>query len=231
MYLISSKYKFIFVHIYKNAGTSISNALIPLLLPASLNKTIDTFGQPFSPKILSHVKFRLYRKFIFNSNFLPTHATALDILNKIGFTDYSKYRTMAVVRNPYAWQWSIYTFILKNKHHKNHNLVKTFDSFTEYIEWVCKKENFQSQKSFVVDSSGRQIVENLLSFETLANDFVLFRETANLPKAVKLQHFNTTNSKKALTNHKNKKAFEIIKDAYAEDFEFFKYSTNDNPLT
>lgn len=88
----------------------------------------------------------------------------------MGQAKFDSYFSFAFVRNPWDWQVSLYTFMLKNKNHYQHNLAKSFSGFTEYIEWRCR-EDVRFQRDFVFSKDGKQLVNFIGRFENLEKDF------------------------------------------------------------
>jgi predicted AAA+ superfamily ATPase len=132
--LRSRKYNFIFIHVYKNAGTSITSALKPF----SDNCFNKKFGQLLR---LANINY-------FSSLFYPDHITASMLADKIGRQKFSSYFSFAIVRNPWDWQVSLYNYMLENaSHHHQRKLVKSFKSFDDYIGWRCNEE-IRYQKDF-----------------------------------------------------------------------------------
>ena len=99
--LISDSKKFIFFHLYKTAGTSLSEVLKPHV----------------KPHHHKHFKVCDYLK----GNYMDTR--------------YKDYFTFGFVRNPWDWQVSLYHYMLMDHGHFQHNLVKSFKDYSEYVDW------------------------------------------------------------------------------------------------
>ncbi len=140
--LISYKYNFIFIHVYKVAGTSMHKALLKYLSPSDLLKTL-----PF-----------------------PTHIKARDIKDSFSAPVYHNFFTFAFVRNPWDWQVSLYEYMLGDTKHYQHNLVKWMNNFEEYVNWRVN-QNKHLQKDFVTSDEGDVIVDFIGRFENVENDF------------------------------------------------------------
>ena len=135
--LISREYKFIFVHIYKNAGTSITTVLRPFAITPwqwTAHRLIKKVGFP-SP--------------FFDPHPFPAHVSASKIKESLGAEKFNEYFSFAVVRNPWDWQVSLYKYALKSETHHQHELTKNLGSFEEYIKWRCENE-VRYQKDFIV---------------------------------------------------------------------------------
>jgi len=134
--LISRSRKFIFVHIYKNAGTSITNALLPFA---------STDFECSANNLLKKYNIRYFDPLRYDDNY--GHMTAAQLVSKISLRKFKQYFSFAIVRNPWDWQASLYTFMLKNTEHRQHELIKSLGSFDKYIEWRCREE-VRLQKDF-----------------------------------------------------------------------------------
>lgn len=169
--LISEKRKFLFIHIYKNAGASIAKALRPYSrskIELLLNRPMQHFGiHAFDPSPY------------------PDHLTALEIMERMGRDRFMSYFRFAIVRNPWDWQVSLYNFARKDKTHFQHELTKKFSGFEDYLEWRCDG-NYQLQRDFVYDGKGNCLVDFIGRFENLENDFNVICEKigvdTSLPK-------------------------------------------------
>lgn len=139
--LLSEKPKLLFVHIYKNAGTSIRRAFL-------------------KAGVVDESKDRG----------LHGHATAAEIVGHMGEEAFREYRSFAVVRNPWDWQVSLYRYTLDKPNHHQHELVRALGSFEAFLDWRCREE-VRLQKTFIVGADGTSLVNRLLRFETLAKDF------------------------------------------------------------
>lgn len=119
--LISNKRKFIFVHIYKNAGSSVTNALMPY----ASNKW---------QRMTSHVLKRFNISLQFDPQPFPSHIKASELINAMGKEAFEAFFSFAIIRNPWDWQVSLYKYMLKNASHHQHDLVKSLGSFDAYIK-------------------------------------------------------------------------------------------------
>lgn len=203
--LISHKHKFIFVHIYKNAGTSISTALLPFL---------TTKLQRFANLQLKKVGIS------YIDQPCPTHATASAIMSVIGEEKFKSYFSFCIVRNPWDWQVSLYKYMLQNPNHPQHELAKGFWDFDEYLDWRCTQE-VRFQKDFVYSQGGELLVDFVGRFETLNEDFQEVCKrigiSAQLPKVnvsnnVPYQKFYT------------QKTQDMVRSVFEPDISLFNYS-------
>jgi hypothetical protein len=157
--LISRRYNFIFVHIHKNAGTSISKALTPFAVSRvqyEVVRTLKTLRIPL-PRHWDPAPF-------------DTHITASALAARLGRDVFQSFFSFAIVRNPWDWNVSLYAYILKNNAHPQYGFVKSLGSFNRFIQWRCEDVTFQ-QKDFVCSENGGQLVDFVGRYENLQHDF------------------------------------------------------------
>ena len=127
--------------------------------------------------------------------------------------------TFAVVRNPWDWQVSFYTYVRKCTYHKQHELFKSM-SFDQFIEF--RKSEYQTQSSFIIDPrTNKRIVSDVMKFENLEEEFAAL--TAKLGIKVNLPHKNVSN-KKSYKDFYSTKTIEAVEEIYQEDIKRFSYS-------
>jgi hypothetical protein len=157
--IISHSKEFVFIHIYKVAGTSVRSALRPYA---------DVTFRRITPRRILYVMGL--------ASAPADHATARDVraywLNDDRFVRYFKF---AFVRNPWDWQVSLYHYITSHKLHPQHRRLCALGSFEKYI-MSLNEESVQTQRSFLVDESGELLVDYIGKFETIEADFNLVCE-------------------------------------------------------
>lgn len=204
--LISKEYQFIFIHIYKNAGTSITNALRPFAASQWKNQ-------------VSRILNRFHISTQFGPQPFPDHSTALDLIKAMGKENFKSYFSFAIVRNPWDWQVSLYKYMLKNTAHHQHELAKSFGSFDNYIKWRCAEE-VRFQKDFIYSEDGELLVDYVGKFETIDADFQKICSqigiSASLPK------LNVSNSK-PYRDYYTKETEELVRKTFHTDITLFKY--------
>ena len=206
--MIYKEKNFIFIHIHKTAGKSINNAL---------HKFQDNV--PFKYKLWNKIYSKpLNKKPIYPDYLmLDTHTNATEYKKFLG-NEYDKFFKFAIVRNPFDWQVSMYFFMKEQKNHFQHEIINKFN-FNEYIEWRVN-EDFQLQKSFVVDEQDNLIVDFVGKLENIKNDFNHIQDRLNIQTS--LPHVNKSKHK-PYYEYFNRKTSNIILEAFEEDFNFFGY--------
>lgn len=204
--LISHPQKFIFIHVYKNAGSSIGRALLP-------------FAYPRTYRVLNPIARRLGAN-RFNPIPCGEHASAAEIKVAVGEETFNSYFKFAVVRNPWDWQLSLFTFMRKDPNHHQHEFGKSLASFDDYLKWRCEQD-FHSQSEFITSPSGTLMTDRLLRFESLDEDFKSL--CSELGLKCELPHVNkskTAGYQEAYSDFGR----DLVASTFAEDIERFQYS-------
>lgn len=208
--LISHSKKFIFIHIYKVAGTSISNAL---------SKYCDYSNKTKNPlKRLRQFTGATPKLYI---NDFDGHIKARDLQNRIPNEIFEKYYKFAFVRNPWDWQVSLYHFALQTPGHHQHQLTKGLGSFEKYLEWRVF-EDLNLQKDFVVNERGEIILDYIGKMESINQDFSKICTEIGLPE-IQLPHRNKS-SRDVFKKYYTPYTSGLIEKYFASDIELFGYS-------
>lgn len=220
--IISHSQRFIFIHIFKTAGTTISDELLPY------SRLIDriTYQYYLSKKIITLVE-RVFHLQDEGQAFITgfhKHATAKQIASKIGAEHYEQYFTFCFVRNPYDHMVSLYHYILDNKRHRLHILAKhgTFGDFvSRYISLLP-----QTQTEFVFDGK-RQLVKFVGRYECMREDMNRIFNHLGIEQR-KLGHLNRSNRRRDFLGYFNDEALLLSFNKYfADDFKNFGYTVID----
>lgn len=208
--IISHSKKFIFIHNYKVAGSSITQAL-------------DKYAAK-SPKNSSLMDNILYKTGIYPGYWaggrLKFHIKANELKEILSAKVFDSYYKFGFVRNPWDWQVSLYNYGLSWELHHQRELFKSFKSFDEYIEWRVNHE-VRLQKDFFYDSAGKCLMNFIGKFETINEDFNLICRELGIN--VSLPHINKREDDKKYLSYYSSKSIDMIFDAYNEDILTFKY--------
>lgn len=207
--ILSHEKKFIFIHIYKVAGTSVRQVLEKYnnLSPADF---------PWQ----ANVKFWLGDRVNLLSQYSKNHIKAYQLKNILPGKVFNDYFKFSFVRNPWDWQVSLYHFMIQNTKHPQHHIITKMKNFDEYIDWVVEKEH-SLQKDFVYDQSGNIIVDYIGKFENLQEDFkeICLRleiEPVDLPMTNKSKHAH-------YREYYSKESRDKIYTTFKEDIDYFHY--------
>ena len=218
--LISNSKKFIFIHIPKNAGQSITNALFKFSVGKKARFASEIIGARNYIKI--NTKLMQYFNFSFYDHSFKDHEKASKVKEVLGAA-YPTYFKFAFVRNPWDWIFSHYTYTLKNVRHYRHSFVKNnLKNFDEYVEYECRKDMSEqyNQNKFIFDSKGNQLVDFIGKFENLQNDFQTICDQLDIDSGIK--HFNQSNNS-SYREHFTERSKGLVKDYYSKDIELFDY--------
>ncbi len=210
--IISKKHKYIFFHLPKNAGVSVSRALIRQETSLKVKRIASYFIQKLHiGKDNFYFSIKDLELIFFNS-----HITCFNfykIFNKQKFAFYEKF---VVVRNP--WDRLVSRYFYSKKINKRFEKF----SFKEFVNFDIKY-NFDvlNQYRFCTRDKNQFCIDTILKFENLENDF----------NKLTLKIFN----KKDLLFHSNKTNHNYYRDYYdndlkdlvfkkfKEDINYFKY--------
>lgn len=123
MTIINNSYKFVFVHIPKSAGTTITSIFSKYTNYCDLEIGGTDFGEKIQPA---------YKKRFG----LAKHSSAREIKSLMGAVEWSRYFTFAFVRNPYARAYSAYNFLRKweSPNQIFNEKMRSFNSFDEFVD-------------------------------------------------------------------------------------------------
>lgn len=208
--LISHTKKFIFIHNYKVAGTSIRN---------TLNKYNDHSFKHSSCRQKLLLMFGKYPN-IYSNNF-DAHISADELKYKLPASVFEQYFKFGFVRDPWDWQVSLYTYALKLETHFQHALIKKMKNFDDYIKWRIN-EDLHLQKSFFYDNKDNCLVDFIGKIEYLNQDFSTICNQINVNE--KLQHLNKSRENNNYLPLYSEKSIELVYNAFREDVDLFNYA-------
>lgn len=201
--LISKSHKFLYYHLYKVAGTSIRNVLIPYcskkqVIAQNINHACSIFG----------IKLKIPPIYNF-------HPDLTNVKNYLG-EEFNDYYRFTFVRNPLDWQKSIYFFTKKNTRHHQHSIVKKM-SFEEYIYWRINED--MKLASDLLFHDGDCLVNDIYRYEDITSEFKRLCKKINI--STELPHKNIAGHNKKITI--SNKAIEDFIEAFKKDYEVFGY--------
>jgi len=225
--ILSHRHRFIFVHVFKNAGTSFRRALLPRFRSPGregVGVVLHLLQKKGILKVRSGSYYRLLARWSVQP--MPMHSTALQVANFYGEKVFREYCSVAIVRNPWDWQVSHYHYILKMPQHREHKTVKAFPSFKEYLRWRCRKR-VARQLDFVVDEHGDCLVRNFLRFEYLGEDIESLSHYLGWP--ISLPRLNQSEHLR-YDCYYDEESRGWVADRFQEDIKFLGYNF-DNSVT
>lgn len=206
--LVSHSRRFIFVHLPKNAGTSVTRCLQPF---AETRLEALVQRHPLARRVLgSLITCEPYR----------THIRAREIRENLGPQRFDSYFSFAIVRNPWDRHVSFYNYKLKKTASSAHAMYRSFGSFESYVTWACVNKPMR-QKPFVCAKDGEQVVNFIARFENLDEDFRRICGAIGIAPR-RLPKLNSSSSH-SYRDYYTDATRELVRKACAADIELFGY--------
>ncbi|GGA13492.1 sulfotransferase family 2 domain-containing protein [Okeania sp. KiyG1] len=226
--LISHKHKFIFVHVQKTAGQSVTETLKKNVPDLEKLVTQHKHGSAITGRdILGVDKWNEYYKFAFVRNpwdrLVSWYSMILGIcLDEKMSQNYSNYNLWhKVVRNYRKYRYlnrphnsKFYSYVLKN-----------CNSFEDFIKNSHRDnmKNMRNQLDYLVDEEGNIIVDFIGKFESLGDDFNQLKSNLNLPH-MELPHVTHKSKHRNYQEYYNDEIREIVQERYHQDIKYFNYN-------
>jgi len=202
MAFVSDKYKLIFIHIPKNAGTTISEALC---------KIHGTQLVGIDKGIYQHEGVGLGVPTKFRPNRIDVHDTYKDIINK--YPKAKDYHAFAVISNPWERIFSFWK-------HKKRRGDEDLDHSLSFSDALRKSNVLLLQPQLWWFSENPSIW--FLRKERLEQDFWYWCHLMRLEKP-QLTKLNTDIEKDNYKNHYDEYGIDLIKEFYRAEIERFGY--------
>ncbi len=200
--LVSKKHRFLFIHVYKVAGTSIRAALEPLC-------------EDYWKRRLRRLTNALY-----NPKLPDAHLKAREAKAMLAPELFDRCLKFAFVRNPWDWQVSLYHFMRAEPSNYQHELGKSFRDFDHYLDWRLNND-LRFQHEFLLDEDGTMLMDYVGRLETINDDMAHICQTLNIP-TIQLPHVNKS-------QHNDYRSYytdttrERVAQAFKRDIELFGY--------
>ena len=214
--MLSNKYKFLFIHIPKTAGTSIENYFLNMGIGSSIIKSESVAGD-----LIPGIEEKNGHPFYKNIRYIHLPLKFFDELPD----DYFKF---AFVRNPWDRCVSEYKWRIKNNFSfPTNNGSKKKMSFKGYIRNVYNlvpsrelaKIHFMPQYDFIENE--KTPINFVGRFENLNNDFKIICEKIGINYGT-LPELNKTDGSN-YQEYFDKDSRDMIFEKYRKDIEFFNY--------
>jgi hypothetical protein len=203
---LSHSHRFIFIHIFKTAGTSMRAVLDPYTERpgARLWRRFRTrLGSPPPPQYPQ----------------LTAHARAAEVREALPAPVFENYFKFAFVRNPWDWQVSWYHYIIQDREHHEHDCVARLSCFEEFLRWRIDHPVWH-QRDFVTDEQGKELVDFVGRFESIHSDFEHVCAAAGIRS--QLPHLNRSRHDDYRVYYSDRACF--LLDEYSKgDIEYFGY--------
>lgn len=217
--IINNTYKFIFVHVPKAAGTSVTNVLSPLTRYCDLEIGGTDFGERIQPA---------YKKRFG----LAKHSASSDIRAVVGSDVWDKYFKFSFVRNPYKRAVSTFNFLKgwDGCPPDMQERLKSYKTFEDYVlsdiwdETFGPDGIFRPQTFWLTDSSDRSavIVDYVGRIEDIERDMKYVLEKIGVEVAFEMPKLNVSLKVQAELDLAPE-VVDKINFYYKRDFNFFSY--------
>jgi len=203
--MINNKHNFIFLHIPKNAGTTITSAILSEL---NMRKNWPRGW---------HRQFKKYKQ----------HFTLSEYID-YGFIDSetaNSYFKFAFVRNP--WDKLLSEFFYRKKLHGNAVANWTFKGYLQQswggnnMRHLAIKQHIRPQHEFLYDTNGIRMVDFIGRFENLKEDFGFVCNKLGIKNLITEVKYNTNH--KHYTEYYDDETRSIVAEKYKKDIEYFNY--------
>jgi hypothetical protein len=224
--IVNHSHQFIFVHVPKAAGTSVSE----LFSKYSAYSDLEVGGTELG-EALQHPYKRRFG--------LTKHSTAAEILPVVGKDTWGRYYSFAFVRDPYARAQSTFHFMKRwhgNKEMKNLDFMDDLSDFRSFVMSDAFKEQkahrlLWPQVRWLQDEKGTSIVDFVGRMETLDDD--IHHVLSHAPGLVKIKAAPEAAPKKNRSASTDAALWDLLSsdaeverriyEAYQEDFKAFDY--------
>ena len=232
--IISHSRRFVFVHIHKTAGESISTALLPFLGKGDLLLGTTAQGE------LANAWYEWRHG-------LQKHSAARRIRRYLGEGRWEEYRTFSFVRDPADRVRSLYFYFEKMLAERRRRSLKnallwlpgtdfrdpckwpgmqayletsSFSEFIRHPQFSPAIFGARRQSDILCDGEGRMLVDEVGKFETLGEDFARIAGRLGLEGA-SLGHRNASKNRGAAPLDPADRA--LLVEMYRDDYALFGY--------
>jgi hypothetical protein len=208
---LSYSHRYIFIHVNRTGGTSITEALRPY-----------AFVPGWSP-----YRLPVIRKFA--TNYIGAvldrnwgHVTARELQAALPRDVFDSFFKFAFVRNPWDWQVSIYCHVIQRPDNPNYAFYnESLPTFADYLDWQIHREGRDVQSELVLGDDGELLVDFVGRFETLEQDFTAVCRRIGVDCSLEHRNASTHRDYRDYYTPETKR---LVAEAYARDIELFGYS-------
>lgn len=197
---LSYSHRFIFVHVYRTGGQSVSQALRPYC------------AAPRRP--LVNRRLRSLREHNFG------HIRARELKAALPPEIFDPFFKFAFVRNPWDWQVSVYHYVRQRRDHPDHETFRSLHTFDAYLDWRITVKGSELQSDFVRSESGELLVDFVGRYERLAEDFDVVCDRIGVECA--LPHVNRS-AHGDFRDYYTSETRALVEEVYRPDIELFGY--------
>lgn len=223
MTIINNTHKFIYVHIPKTAGTSVTTLLSSFTTLFDLEIGATEFGEKIQDAYFERFEIR-------------KHSTLTEIHHLVGENIFNSFYKFSFVRNPFDRIFSAYNFLREWESPQKdfNNLMRGFKTFSQFIQsdflaYSSVPDHMFLPQSHWLENEASEVDLNFVGrVEYLAHDIGYVLDTLKLntkKNEIKLQYLNESigESSKIKIDFKD---IEKIINIYQIDFAKYKYDVD-----
>lgn len=225
--MISHKYKVIFIHIPKCAGTSIESALGHFegesYLKAQDHRTVREL-EPMS--IYSYLSKENLKQIHRKRKFLNMEQANPNNLLTVSQRQWNEYYKFTVIRNPWARIESGYRGFMRNKERLDKRGISRNLTFQAFCENFIPNDNLTTPQTFWLKNyKGKIELDKIIKFHQLNNGMMELYHDKGLP----LDNLpNMLNYKKDdYRRQYNSVSYDIVNENYKEEIDLFDFNFDD----
>ena len=214
--ILNHQHRFLFIHVPKAAGTTITRALSPLTTFRDLEIGGTKYGEAIQERFAARFDLR-------------KHSTGKVLRNRCPGHIWRRFFVFAFVRDPYARAYSVYRFLQRWKDGPHHEAVAA-QGFTEFLA----SEDVQQGRIEIarpqvhwLHDGGKPLggVDFVGRVENFAEDFGFVLSVINrTPTAWTAEHQHNVSTRAGeWQRHVTAEAQALIETLYAEDFAAWDY--------
>jgi hypothetical protein len=209
--LISDKHKFIFIHNPKAAGSSVFETLKP-------------YANVMCRHNIRQLNYYLHKFFgnVYSLCNYGMHISAAELRRDIPKRKWDRFFKFGIVRNPYDRAASFFFYLRARPDSDKYEEFKSLGTFKNYILKLRNEHWKETQQYYFTDEHGGLLVDRIIKFENLQEEFAGVMQSLNLPR-VALPVVNARKTKKKYLEHLDNEVLEIMNELYDEDFRLFGY--------
>lgn len=218
--ILSTEHRFIFVHIPKTAGLSVTDAF-------------GRYGRGNIRTIARSISRRFPLRESPERAHFRVHEPASKMIRKLGREVFEGFLSFSVVRNPFDHAVSHYEYMKQFRIARTAHKVGEM-TFEQYLRYRMRPPfwndtifaRLPDQSYFLTDTAGEVVVDRLIRFETLATELQELAEQLRLPE-FNLRHVNKTKSKsdkRPFQSYYDSITEDLVRQIYDRDFGLIGYS-------
>lgn len=204
MAIFSHEKKFFFIHIEKNAGSSIKKYIMK---NEGVNKDTDIHKQTG----IINFKLNQFR----GTRYFGSDATAKECIDIFGEDIWDEYFTFAFVRNPWDRMWSWYRYLID---------CRVLTGNTSLRDWILNYDfrGKMRQTDYILDKNGNICFKHIGRYENLKEDFEIVCENLNFIKG-ELPEINRSSNRTPYYEFYDLETKDLISKLFEKEIDLLEY--------